>query len=117
MMLTLTFKKLTPKWKTCLKTPLGGAIIGYIIWVGFFIALFLRDKGDTLVRRHLNQALILNIVEVFAGYITRRGHILGTIAEILDIACLILPVMGIARAAKANEEPLPVIGGIELIRE
>ena len=30
--------------------------------------------------------------------------------------CLVLAIMGIVRAAKLSEEPLPIIGGVELIR-
>ena len=92
------------------------SIISYFFWAGWVIALLLREKDDTLVRRHLNQALVLNIVEVLAGYITRRGGIIGSIGDVLDLACLVLVIMGIVRAAKLSEEPLPIIGGVELIK-
>ena len=68
------------------------------------------------MRKHLNQALVLNIIEVLASYIARRGGMLGTIGGVLDFACLVLAIMGIVRAAKLSEEPLPIIGGVELIR-
>lgn len=59
---------------------------------------------------------MLNIVEVLASYIARRGGILGTVGSVLDFDCLVLAIMGIVRAAKLSEEPLPIIGGVELIR-
>ena len=92
------------------------SIISYFFWVGWIAALLLRDKEDTLVRRHLNQALVLNIVEVLADYITRRGGMIGHVGELLDLACLVLVIMGIVRAAKLSEEPLPFIGEVELIK-
>ena len=92
------------------------SIISYITWVGWAVALLLRDKEDPLVRRHLNQALVLNIVEILAGYITRRGGVIGTVGDVLDIACFVLVIMGIVRAAKLSEEPLPLIGGLDLIK-
>ena len=91
------------------------AIISYFFWIGWVIALCLRDKDDTLVRRHLNQALILNIAEVIIGCISRRGWLLGLVGGVLGLICLVLCIMGIIRAAKLSEEPLPFIGEFELI--
>ena len=30
------------------------SVISYITWIGWVIALALRDKGDPLVHRHIN---------------------------------------------------------------
>ena len=37
------------------------------------------------------------------------------IGEIIDIAVLVFFIMGIVRAAKLSDEPLPIIGDIHLI--
>lgn len=91
------------------------AVISYITWVGWVVALIARDQDDALVRRHLNQALILNIVATIASAIGRLGGIFRTIYIVVDIAALVLTIMGIVRAAKGSDEPLPYIGEIELI--
>ena len=91
------------------------AVISYLTWVGFIISLLLRDRNDTLVRRHLNQALIINIMESIGAVLIRMGGIFGLVGEILDLAVLVLFIMGIVRAFKMSEEPLPLIGGITLI--
>ena len=91
------------------------AIISYITWIGWLVAFFAREKDDTLVRRHLNQALIINIAETAGRIIGRLGGIFSVIAEIIDIAVLVFFIMGIVRACKQSEEPLPVIGEITLI--
>lgn len=91
------------------------AAISYITWVGFIISLLLRDKDDTLVRRHLNQALIINVIETIGGILIRVGGLFGVVGEIVDIACLVLFVMGIVRALKMSEEPLPLIGNFNMI--
>ena len=91
------------------------AVISYITWIGFVIALIARDPGDPLVRRHLNQALIINILETVARLLARIGGVFGFASDLIDLVCLVLFFMGIYRAFKMDETPLPVIGDIELI--
>lgn len=92
------------------------AVVSYITWIGWFVAFFLRDREDPLVRRHLNQALVINIVESIGALLIRWGGVFGVVGEIVDIACLVLFIMGIVRAVRRSEEPLPLIGGINWIR-
>lgn len=92
----------------------GLAIASYITWIGFLIALFVRDKNDTLVRQHLNQALILNIIATVCSVVARIGGIFATVAGIISIVSFVFWVWGLIRAIKGSEEPLPLIGGIKL---
>ena len=91
------------------------SVLSYITWIGFLIALFARDKDDTLVRRHLNQALILNVISTLATAVSRLGGIFTSLGSIVDLAVFILAVMGIIRAFRMNEEPLPLVGSYTLI--
>lgn len=86
------------------------AVLSYITWVGFVVSFLMRDREDTLVRRHLNQALIINLIGTVGTFLTRLGGIMALAGNILGIACLVLSIMGIVRAAKMSEEPLPYIG-------
>ncbi len=91
------------------------AVIAYITWVGFFVALVLGDRNDDFTRMHLNQALVLNLAGIAAGVIA-IVPLIGTIAGgILEVAVLVLDIMGIARAASWSMEPLPFISDIHLI--
>jgi uncharacterized membrane protein len=92
------------------------SVLSYFFWVGWIIALLTREKDDTLVRRHLNQALVLNIVETLIGYVQRMGGLLRAASGIVGFACFVLFIMGIVRAVKLSEEPLPLIGELELIQ-
>ena len=92
------------------------SVISYITWVGWVVALFARDKDDRLVRRHLNQALIINLVETAGRLIGRLGGIFRIISTVIDLVALVFFFMGIIRAAKMSDEPLPVIGEYELIQ-
>ena len=47
------------------------AVISYITWIGFIIAMVARDPADPLVRRHLNQALLINLIETVSRILAR----------------------------------------------
>ena len=86
------------------------AVLSYITWIGFVVSFLMRDRNDTLVRRHLNQALIINLIGTVGTILTRAGGILATGGSILGIACFVLSIMGIVRAFNMSEKPLPYIG-------
>ena len=92
------------------------AVISYITWIGWIVAFVKRDPADSLVRRHVNQALCLNLMASVATFISRFGSAFGTIGEILDVLVLVLSIWGLVRAAKGNEEPLPIIGQFEVVK-
>jgi len=94
----------------------GLAIASYITWIGWLIAFFCRDKNDPLVRCHLNQALILNIIATVGSIIGRLGGIFRIVYLVVDLAVLAMMIMGVIRASKGSDEPLPVVGGITLIQ-
>ncbi len=91
------------------------SVISYITWIGFLAALFLSEKDDKMVRHHLNQALVINILETIGTLISLLGGIFGLLGSLIDIAVLVFFIMGIVRAAKLSDEPLPLIGDFHLI--
>ncbi len=91
------------------------SVLSYMTWIGWVIALLKRDKDDSLVCRHLNQGLVLNIAGVVSSFLTGRGGLIGRIGDLAGIAILVLWIMGVYRAAKMSENPLPLIGDINLI--
>ena len=91
------------------------SVLSYITWIGWVIALLKRDKDDSLVRRHLNQGLVLNIAGIVSSFLTGQSGLIGKIGDLLGIVILVLWIMGIYRAAKMREDPLPLIGDINLI--
>ena len=91
------------------------SILSYITWIGWIVAFVKHDKDDKLVRRHLNQALVLNIIETIGSILAKWGGLFAIVGEVIDIAALVLFVMGIVRAAKMSDEPLPIIGEINLL--
>ena len=93
------------------------SVISYITWIGWLIALFARDKDDEMVKQHLNQGLVLNLVTLVTSIITRyvSNGVIASVCGIIDLAAFILCIMGIVRAVKLSDQPLPLVGGIKLI--
>lgn len=80
-----------------------GAVLGLLFWIGWAIAFFTGDKTSSLSKRHINQALICVILSIIPIGITQ-------------VVALVFAIMGIMKAINEDETPLPLIGGIELIK-
>lgn len=93
----------------------AAAVIGYFTPILWIVGVALRDRGDKLSAHHLNQALPLVLLELAAGVVGRIGGIIGTVADICELAIGILAIMGIIRAFKGSSEPLPVIKSIDVV--
>ncbi len=91
------------------------SVLSYITWLGFIIVLLMRDRNDPLVRRHLNQSLMLHIIMSVASIFSRIGGLFAVIAGVAGLACFVLWIMGILRALGENADPLPFIGNFQIL--
>ena len=92
------------------------SVLSYVYWIGWLISYFARDKEDQTVAHHLNQAFVLNLASTIVSLVARIGGVVGWICFVCNIVILVLWIIGIVRAVKLSTEPLPVIGGIKLIK-
>lgn len=74
-------------------------IIAYISWLGWIIAFLAGDKEGA--KYHLNQALVLNLFSLIA---------------FLAPVWLIFMVIGIINVVNGQDKPLPIIGGITILK-
>lgn len=99
-------------------TALG--VLGYIFPILFFLPLVMDDmKDNQFARFHANQQLVL----LLAGIV---GNFVGTITTVILIGLLLWPaiwiflvvvaIMGIVNVVNEQKKPLPLIGGITLIK-
>jgi len=96
----------------------GMAVLSYfglLILIPFFIA-----RNDPFVRYHINQGLVLFLVDIICGIL---GSIIGAIPVVggiitlaLGIVIFVLFIIGIINAVKGEMKPLPLIGGIEILK-
>lgn len=91
------------------------AVVAYLSWIGWIIAIVMRDPTDPFAAHHMNQALVLNIVSLLAGALNILPIIGNLASMIISVAMLVLWVMGIYRAATWDDRPLPIIGDIHLM--
>ena len=91
------------------------AIFSYLGWIFWVVAFIIRNKDDQLSRVHLNQGFLLAIAGSITGLLTRFHGILRFVGNVLSVGVLLLVIMGIVRAAKGSDEPLPFVGDIRLM--
>ncbi len=96
-------------------------IVSYITWIGLLIAFLAGDKEGA--KFHLNQSLVLWLAEIIVGviasvaqFIPVIGWILSLVVGVLQIGWIVLWVMGLISAFKEEEKPLPIIGGIQILK-
>ena len=89
------------------------AAASYLSWILFIIMYLInRNTADGFMRRHLNQAFVLNVVASTLGLLTRFGlAFLSTIGGIVVLAFLI---WGVIYALMGKTDRIPLIGSVDL---
>lgn len=81
-------------------------IVAYITWIGLVIAFCAGDKEGA--KFHLNQALVIFLFSLLS--------IIPCIGQIWGIFMIVCWIMGLIAAINEEEKPVPLIGGIQLIK-
>lgn len=96
-------------------------IVSYITLIGWLIAFLAGDKENS--KFHLNQSLVIMLINLvisvadwILGKIIIVGTIFGIFATIAHIVLFVFLIMGIVSAVQGTEKPLPIIGGITLLK-
>jgi len=80
------------------------AILSYLTWVGFIVALILYMQEKTkLGGYHVRQGLLLWIFALVFSWIPPLNFIAWAIV-------LVLAIMGLISATHSEEKPMPIIG-------
>lgn len=82
------------------------SIVAYITWIGLIIAFCAGDKEGA--RFHLNQALVIFLFTLLGA--------IPCIGQIWAIFMVVCWIMGLIAAINQEEKPVPLIGGITLIK-
>ena len=96
-------------------------IVAYLTPVGLIIAFVAGDRAGA--KFHLNQALVLALCSICLGVIGNvvsliplLGGLLGIVVWLVSIGVFALYIMGLVNAIQDVEKPLPVIGGVQLLK-
>ncbi len=100
-------------------------IVAYITIIGWLVAYFVGDKENA--KFHLNQGLSLGIISLIfwaigsvvgklVGWIPVIGWIISIVFWLIDIALLVLMIIGILNALNDQDKELPVIGKLTFLK-
>ncbi|MEX0933390.1 MAG: hypothetical protein WDZ74_01420 [Candidatus Paceibacterota bacterium] len=99
--------------ETEVKNPDNKTVMGILAYLGpLVIVSYLTAKEDTFVRYHIRQGLVLLVilgVTWFIG-ITPLAFVLFPILLIINLAVLVLAVIGIMNVVNKKEKLLPLVG-------
>lgn len=101
-------------------------VMGVLAYIGILVLVpILAAKDSPFARYHANQGLVLFLAEIALGII---GNTLGfalalsglwfllMLMPLFWLATLVLAIIGIINAVNGEMKPLPVIGGIKLLK-
>ena len=89
-------------------------IVAYLTWVGLIIAFVAGDKEAS--KFHLNQSLVIWLAGIVCGVIAVipiLGWIVSLVGWIFLVVCWFIGFIG---AIQGTEKPIPLIGGIQLLK-
>lgn len=92
-------------------------IVSYITLIGWLIAFFAGDRQGA--KFHLNQSLVLMIIDVVINVLSMiLGNItiISLILSIIGLVMFVFWIIGLIHAIKEEEKPLPLIGGITILK-
>ncbi len=96
------------------------AVLAYLSWL-VLIPLF-AAKDSRFARFHVNQGIILAIIEIaialvraILGGIPLIGWIIRLAVGLISIAVLILAIIGIVNAVQGKAKELPIVGSFRII--
>lgn len=101
-------------------------VLAYL-WLLVLVPIF-AAKDSPFARYHANQGLVLAIAEVAYWILTailnaifwaiswRIAAILSTVFWLISLVFLVLAVIGIVNVVGGKQKPLPVIGGITILK-
>ncbi len=88
-------------------------IVAYIGIIGRLIAYLAGDREGA--KFHLNQALVLALASVLCSILSGIP-VIGFVAGLASLVVLVFAILGLVSAVKDEEKPLPIIGGIQLLK-
>lgn len=81
-------------------------IVAYLTWIGLLIAVLAGDKDGA--KFHVNQALVIFLFSLLS--------LIPCIGWIWGIFMIVCWFMGIIAAINEEEKPVPLIGGIKILK-
>lgn len=101
-------------------------VFGILSYIGILWIVGLAAGKTPFAKFHANQGLVLFLAEIVIGiaggilsvipFIGFIGFIGAIVSGLGSLASLVLMILGIVNVAQGEMKPLPVIGGITIIK-
>ena len=92
-------------------SPEKNTLMAVLAYIGpLIIVPYLAAKDDPFVKFHIKQGLLLVIIEVATWMLMTTLWILFPLLQLVNLAVLVLAIIGIVRAAKGLTKELPLVG-------
>lgn len=92
-------------------------VMGILAYIGIlFLVPLLAAKESRFAMYHANQGLVLFLAGIAVGAIAAVPLLGWLIAIVASPVLLVFAILGIINAANGKMKPLPLIGGISLLK-
>lgn len=87
------------------------ATMGILAYIGpLVIVSYLTAKDDQFVKFHIKQGLVLLVIEVAVWLLGTALMPLWLVFNLVNLAVLVLSILGIVNVVQGQEKKLPLIG-------
>lgn len=102
--------------KTSTLSVRAASILCYLFsFVGWLVAYFLGDNQDGYLKFHLNQSLVLWVLGLVAGLISRIRYI-GFIGSLAGLAVFVLWIIAFIGTIKGEAKSAPFLDQIQILK-
>lgn len=88
-------------------------IVAYLTIIGWFAAYVAGDRNSA--KFHLNQGLVVHLAFIVL-FVMARVPLLSIFAYILQVAVLVVGIMGLVYAVREQDYEIPILGCIKLFK-
>jgi uncharacterized membrane protein len=86
-------------------------LMAVLAYIGILIIIpYLTSKEDPFVKFHIKQGLVLVVIELIIYVLGMMMWVLMPILGVINIAVVILSIIGIINVVQGNEKELPLVG-------
>jgi uncharacterized membrane protein len=88
-------------------------LMGVLSYIGplVLIPFFMGAKSDPFVKFHMRQGFVMFVIEILAMLLFRMVPMVWIISPLVNLATLILSIIGIVNVVHGKEKEIPVVGG------
>src|ERR1700733_6223614 len=86
-------------------------VMAILAYIGILVVIpYLVSKDDPFVKFHIKQGLVLLCIEIVVWIAGVIAWMLWPLLDIVNLATLILSIIGIITATQHKEKALPIVG-------